>query len=197
MLKRYLYLQTKTLTSRRLVWMKDTVPRLSRWVSPWDGHIQSNVLSIFGREVNIVRWSHIQQECSQVQLNGHEYTSLHNRTRREYCRKLVSCRCTVTLQKAMLGRNTVPLKKFPCCGAFKGSRPPGHCLTPPRLRTTVLKDLSELRNNWQAVWNEVTTVASNLGIEIKLPSGGSQLYEGIYQLERERKAFKKHIIELL
>jgi len=28
----------------------------------------------------------------------------------------------------------------------------------------LLKDLPELRNNWQAVWNEVTTVASNLGI---------------------------------
>jgi len=28
----------------------------------------------------------------------------------------------------------------------------------------LLKDLAELRNNWQAVWNEVTTVASNLGI---------------------------------
>jgi len=30
-----------------------------------------------------------------------------------------------------------------------------------------------LRNNWQAVWNEVTTIASNLGIEIKLPPGES------------------------
>jgi len=37
----------------------------------------------------------------------------------------------------------------------------------------ILKDLDELRNNWQAVWNEVTTVASNLGIEIKLPPGES------------------------
>jgi len=34
-----------------------------------------------------------------------------------------------------------------------------------------LKDLVEMRNNWQAVWNEVTTVASNLDIEIKLSSG--------------------------
>jgi len=33
----------------------------------------------------------------------------------------------------------------------------------------ILKGLAELRNNWQAVWNELTTVASNLGIEIKLP----------------------------
>jgi len=35
------------------------------------------------------------------------------------------------------------------------------------------KDLAKLRNNWQAVWNEVTTIASNLGIHIKLPPGGS------------------------
>jgi len=28
------------------------------------------------------------------------------------------------------------------------------------------KDLAELRNNWQAVWNEVTTVTFNLGIDI-------------------------------
>jgi len=36
----------------------------------------------------------------------------------------------------------------------------------------LLNDLAELRNNWQAVWNKVTTVASNLiGIEIMLPPG--------------------------
>jgi len=37
----------------------------------------------------------------------------------------------------------------------------------------LLKDLAELRQNWQAVWNEATTVASNLGIEIKLPARGN------------------------
>jgi len=37
----------------------------------------------------------------------------------------------------------------------------------------LLNDLAGLRNNRQAVWNKVTTVASNLiGIEIKLPPGG-------------------------
>jgi len=36
----------------------------------------------------------------------------------------------------------------------------------------LLEDLAELRNSCQAVWSEVTTVASNLGIEIKLPPGG-------------------------
>jgi len=38
---------------------------------------------------------------AQVQLNCHKHTlSHHRRTWREYCRKLVSCRCTATLQKA-------------------------------------------------------------------------------------------------
>jgi len=37
----------------------------------------------------------------------------------------------------------------------------------------LLKDLAELRHNWQSVLNEATTVASNLGIEINLPPRGS------------------------
>jgi len=73
---------------------------------------------------------------AQVQLNRHKYTLSHHRTRREYCRKLVSCRCTATLQEATFGRDTFPLKNFPCCKACKGTRPPGNCWTPPRLRTT-------------------------------------------------------------
>ena len=39
----------------------------------------------------------------------------------------------------------------------------------------LLKDLNDLRNNWQSVWNEVTTITSSLDIEIKLPSGGSSV----------------------
>ena len=36
-----------------------------------------------------------------MQLNRHKYiSSHHSRTRREYCRKLVSWKCTATLQKA-------------------------------------------------------------------------------------------------
>ena len=40
------------------------------------------------------------KSVAQVHLNCHKYTLSHHRTWREYCRKLVSCRCTATLQKA-------------------------------------------------------------------------------------------------
>jgi len=54
----------------------------------------------------------------------------------------------------------------------------------------LLKDVAELRNNWQAVWNEVTTVASNLGIEIKLPPGGSSALRRNISVGKGKKAFK-------
>ena len=85
------------------------------------------------------------QPWAQVQLNRHKYKSSHHRrTRPEYFRKLVSCRCTATWQNATFGRDTFQFKNFPCCRACKGSRPLGNCLTPPwggatpRLRTTDL-----------------------------------------------------------
>jgi len=61
----------------------------------------------------------------------------------------------------------------------------------------LLKYLAELQNNWQAVWNKVATVASNLGIEIKLPPGGSLDLRRNVSAEKRKKAFKKHIAELL
>jgi len=49
-----------------------------------------------------------------MQLNLHIYTLLHHRrTRREYCRKLVPCRCTATLQKAR--RITESQSGITCC----------------------------------------------------------------------------------
>jgi len=56
----------------------------------------------------------------------------------------------------------------------------------------LVKDLAELRNSWQAVWNEVTTIAFNLGIDIKLPPGRSLDLRRNVSDERERKALKKH-----
>ena len=61
----------------------------------------------------------------------------------------------------------------------------------------LLKDLAELRNSWQAVWNEMTAVARTLALRLSFLLEDVQLYEGMYQLEREKKAFKKHIAELL
>jgi len=72
---------------------------------------RKQLLSFFGWEVDIVWWPvaakpHLKlrltfnKSVAQVQLNRRKYTlSHHRRTRREYCRKLVSCRCTATLQK--------------------------------------------------------------------------------------------------
>jgi len=68
--------------------------------------------SFFGRDVDVVWWSVAAKayiklilthnnSVAQMQLNLHIYTlSHHRKTRREYCRKLVPCRCTATLQKA-------------------------------------------------------------------------------------------------
>jgi len=52
-----------------------------------------------------------------------------------------------------------------------------------------LKYLAELRNNWQAVWNEVTTDASNLGIEIKLPPRGSLDSRKNVSVGKEKESF--------
>ena len=47
-----------------------------------------------------------------------------------------------------------------------------------------------MRNNCQAVWNKVTTVASNLGIEIKLPPGGSSALRRCVSFEKVKKSFQ-------
>jgi len=55
----------------------------------------------------------------------------------------------------------------------------------------LLKDLAELRNIWQAVWNEVTTVASNLGIEIKFPPGGTLDLRRSVSVGKGKKSFQE------
>jgi len=55
----------------------------------------------------------------------------------------------------------------------------------------LLKDLAELRNNWQAVWSKVTTVASNLGIEIKRPPGGSLALRRNVSVGKGKESFQE------
>jgi len=88
--------------------MHDTVPRLSSWVLPL-GWPESKVtifpcLRSWHRMVascHIKKLSFtINTSVAQVKLNCHKYTSLqHRKTWLEYCRKLLSCRFMVTLQK--------------------------------------------------------------------------------------------------
>jgi len=53
---------------------------------------------------------------AQVQLNRHKYTLLHHRrTRRENCTKLVSCKCTATLQKACRITESYSGRPIPRC----------------------------------------------------------------------------------
>jgi len=92
------------------MWVQDTVPKLTSWVSPL-GWPESKVtiflwLRIRHRMVactcqaefkNLVSHS---TSVAQVQLNRHNYASSHHRRKRpEYCRKLASYGCSATLQK--------------------------------------------------------------------------------------------------
>ena len=94
-----------------LKWVKYTVPRLSSWVSTFGWPESKITFSLAEKSISyggLLLPSRINKivltfnnSVAQVQLNLHEYISSHHRrTRREYCRKLVPCRWTVTLQKA-------------------------------------------------------------------------------------------------
>ena len=53
----------------------------------------------------------------------------------------------------------------------------------------LIKDLLELRNNWQCIWNEINVVACNLGIELKLPPGGNAALRSNESSNRRTEGF--------
>ena len=53
----------------------------------------------------------------------------------------------------------------------------------------LIKDLLELRNNWQCIWNERNVVACNLGIELKLPPGGNAALRSNESSNRRTEGF--------
>ena len=93
------------------MWVKDAVPILSSGVSPLGWPESKVTMFLWPRSQHcivayVAAKPHkasftFNKSVTQVQLNHHKYTSSHHwKTWQEYCRKIVSCKCTATLQKA-------------------------------------------------------------------------------------------------